>query len=114
MESFVYRNQINFFHFSSRFNVNQTIFSHEFNSPSQWLCFQLNVPGCIEFLYGYARADSEVAAQLADAINQNSGSETSLILRLYIPEKLESKRGVFIEKLVAKQWLFVDPPAADP
>ena len=91
-----------------------SFFSHEFNSPSQWLCFQLNVPGCIEFLYGYARADSEVAAQLADAINQNSGSETSLILRLYIPEKLESKRGVIIEKLVAKQWLFVDPPAADP
>ena len=91
-----------------------SFFSHEFNSPSQWLCFQLNVPGSMEFLYGYARADSEVATQVANLVNQNDGKDTSMILRLYLPEKLDSKRGVVIEKLVAKQWLFVDPPAADP
>lgn len=91
-----------------------SLFSHEFNSASEWLCFQLNVPGSMEFLYGYARADSEVAAELANVINQNGGSETFLILRLYIPEKLESKRGAVIEKLVSKQWLFIEPPASDP
>jgi hypothetical protein len=91
-----------------------SLFSHEFNSPSQWLCFQLNAPGSMEFLYGYARADSEVASQVANLVNQNGGKETSMILRLYIPEKIESKRGVVIEKLLAKQWLFIEPPASAP
>lgn len=89
-------------------------FSHEFNSASQWLCLQLNAQGSEEFLYGYAKTDSEVARQVADLITQNGGGEASMILRLHFPENIQSKRGVIIEKLVAKQWFFIEPPAADP
>jgi len=89
-------------------------FSHEFNSSTKWLCFQLNAPDSNEYLYGYASADSEVAAQLTELINQNGGNQTSMILRLLVPENIQANRAVIIEKLVAKQWLFIDPPAADP
>jgi len=91
-----------------------SFFSHEFSSASQWLCLQLNAPGSMEFLYGYASAESEVAAQIANLIHQNGDNETSMILRLLIPENLQSKRGVIVEKLVSTQWLFTEPPAAEP
>lgn len=89
-------------------------FSHEFKSASQWICLQLNAPGSEEYLYGYAKTDSEVAAQIAALIAKNGGGETSMILRLRFPENIQSKRGVIVEKLVAKQWFFIEPPAADP
>jgi hypothetical protein len=88
--------------------------SHEFNNPSQWLCFQLNAQDSDEYLYGYVDSNSEVAEQMLSAINQNEGETTSLILRLYIPENLEAKRAVIITKIVSANWLFIDPPAADP
>jgi hypothetical protein len=91
-----------------------SFFSHEFSSSSKWLCFQLNVPDSIEYLYGYARADSEVAMQLTELINQNNGNQTSMILRLRLPENLQANRAVIIEKLVANQWLFIKPPDSEP
>ncbi len=92
----------------------ENFFSHEFSSPSRWLCLELNVPGSIEFLYGYAPVESEAAAQIADLIRYNGGDEASMILRLRIPENLKSNRGVIVEKLVSTQWLFTDSPAVDP
>lgn len=90
------------------------LFSHEFNNPSQWLCFQLNAQNSDEFLYGYVDTSSEVAKQLLTEINHNNGEAASLILRLYIPENLEAKRAVIIKEMVCNNWLFIDPPAADP
>jgi len=90
------------------------LFSHEFNNPSQWLCFQLNAQDSDEFLYGYVDASSEVAKKMLMEINQNGGESASLILRLYIPENLEAKRAVIIKEMVCNNWLFIDPPAVNP
>ncbi|MFN6094453.1 MAG: hypothetical protein ACK49J_05630 [Verrucomicrobiota bacterium] len=89
------------------------LFSHEFNNPSQWLCFQLNAQNSDEFLYGYVDTSSEVAKQILMETSRNNGEAASLILRLYIPEKLEAKRAVIIKEMVCNNWLFFDPPAAE-
>lgn len=90
------------------------LFSHEFNNPAQWLCFQLNAQDSDEYLYGYVDANSEVAKKMLIEINQNGGESASLILRLYIPENIEAKRAVIIKEIVCNNWLFIDPPAAAP
>ncbi len=89
------------------------LFSHEFNNPSQWLCFQLNAQDSDEFLYGYVDASSDVARQILMETSRNNGEVASLILRLYIPENLQAKRAVIIKKIICDKWLFVEPPAAD-
>ena len=87
-------------------------FSHEFADSSHWNCFRLTALECEETLFGYAKADSEVAKSLTSLIGQNNGRKTSVILRLSIPQGVQSRRGVVIEKLLSRRWIYLDPPEA--
>jgi hypothetical protein len=85
-------------------------FSHEFADASRWLCFRLTALDSDETLFGYVSVDSGEARTLLHLIEMNGGRKTSLILRLGIPEGLQSHSGVVIEKVVASRWLYIDPP----
>ncbi len=87
-------------------------FSHEFADSSRWNSFRLTALEGEETLFGYAKVDEEVAKSLATLASQNSGSKTSVILRLSIPQGLQSRRGVVIEKLLCPRWIYLDPPEA--
>ncbi len=87
-------------------------FSHEFTDSNRWICFRLTALGSEEMLFGYANAHEELGQQLAEIFSRNPDRKTSLILRLTIPEGLQSRRGVVIEKLVSPRWIYVDPPEA--
>ncbi len=89
-----------------------TFFSHEFADSSRWNCFRLTALESDETLFGYAKVDAEVAESLATLVRQNNGRKTSVILRLSIPQGLQSRRGVVIEKLLSPRWLYLDPPEA--
>jgi hypothetical protein len=91
-----------------------TLYSHEFVDSNQWVSFRLTVPASEETVFGYARAGSAETEELLQLLAQNGGRRTTLILRLSIPEGLQSRRGVVIEKLVNTRWLYVDPPDAGP
>jgi hypothetical protein len=84
--------------------------SHEFSDADQWLCFRLTALGSEETLFGYARAGSPEAKELLNQFETNGGGRISLILRLKIPENLQSRHGVVIEKLLCPRWMYVDPP----
>jgi hypothetical protein len=88
-------------------------YSHEFADAGQWLCFRLTALDAEETLFGYIRRDHAEAAKIQQLIDLNSGRRTSLILRLLIPDSLQSRRGVVIEKMVSPRWLFMDPPETD-
>ena len=45
-------------------------------------------------------------------LNENQGHRTSMILRITVPEGLQSRRGVVIEKLMSPRWLYLRPPEA--
>lgn len=89
---------------------NDSFFSHEFSDAGGWLCFRLTALGAEEPMFGYVRADSGEARKLLDLIQKNGGRPTSLILRLSIPERLQSRQGVVIEKVLSTRWIYLDPP----
>jgi hypothetical protein len=90
-----------------------TFFSHEFINSNQWTCFRLTALGSDSPLFGYARANSEIATTIEKILQRNTSGKGSMILRLSIPEGLNSRSGVVIEKVLSPRWIYVDPPNAE-
>ena len=88
-------------------------YSHEFANSENWTCYRLTAADSTETLFGYAPAGSELALTLNHQIDTNDTHKATLILRLAIPELLNSRRGVVIEKLLSNHWLYLTSPAAD-
>lgn len=88
-------------------------FSHEFADSNRWTCFRLTALDSDNSVFGYAPADGEVAATLQQLLQQNAGHRASLILRLSIPQGLQSRSGVMIEKIVSPRWLYIESPGSD-
>ena len=87
-------------------------FSHEFADSSHWNCFRLTAMDSDETLFGYAKADSELSKTLLEQLQLNGGGRASMILRLVIPEGLQSRSGAVIEKLMSPRWLYIAPPGS--
>lgn len=85
-------------------------FSHEFADSDQWVCFRLTALASEEPLFGYARVGSAEAAEMHALVESVQGGSVSVILRLSIPEGLQSRRGVVIEKVLNPRWIYLDPP----
>ncbi len=88
-------------------------YSHEFANPAHWTCFRLTASDSLETVFGYAPAGSDLEQALNRQIDDNDKHKASLILRLTIPERLQSHRGVVIEKLLSDHWLYLTPPTDD-
>lgn len=98
-----------------RVHVEQdTFFSHEFSDADRWLCFRLTALEAEESMFGYVLADSDEARALLLALQKNGSGRASLILRLGIPERLQSRQGVVIEKVLSNRWIYVYPPESAP
>jgi len=87
-----------------------SFYSHEFGDSDRWVSFRLTALGGEETLFGYAAAGSTQAQGLLRLLEENGGRRTSLMLRLGIPEGLQSRRGVVIEELLNSRWIYLDPP----
>ncbi len=85
-------------------------FSHEFADSTRWNCYRLTALNSNQTLFGYAKANEEVAKSLANLLSHNQGRKTSVILRLSIPAGIQSRSGVVIEKLLSPRWVYVNPP----
>jgi hypothetical protein len=85
-------------------------FSHEFTNSERWNCFRLTALDSEETIFGYTQVDEQVTQDILIALQENQGKKASVIIRVNIPEGLQSRRGVVIEKLINKRWLYVDPP----
>ena len=88
-------------------------FSHEFADSNRWACFRLTALDSDVPVFGYAPAGGEVATTIQQLLQQNAGHRSSLILRLSIPEGLQSRSGVMIEKVLSPRWLYIESPASD-
>jgi len=88
-------------------------FSHEFNNSEQWDCYRLTALDSEETLFGYAQAGSETAEILENHFQIHGANPSALILRLRLPEGLESRRGVVIEKVLSSRWLYIEAPDDD-
>lgn len=86
------------------------LYSHEFSDSRIHSAFRLTTLKGLDVLYGYAPRGGELARNLTEIIERNGGRAAPVILRLHLPEGLESKNGVVIEELVCPRWVFVDSP----
>lgn len=87
-----------------------SFFSHEFSDPEVWNCFRLTALDSEETLFGYAKRTDQVSRDILEILNLNHGRRSSIIVRLSIPEGLQSRRGVVIEQMLSPRWLHLDPP----
>jgi len=85
-------------------------FSHEFADSDRWNCFRLTALDSDETLFGYAPAGGELAQEILGQLQKSGTHRSSMILRLVIPEGIQSHSGVVIEKLMSPRWLYMDPP----
>jgi hypothetical protein len=85
-------------------------FSHEFVNSNQWACYRLTALDRDETLFGYVLRNSEIETQIQEILEKNQGQNSSLILRLNVPEGLQSRRGVVIEQMLSPRWIYLDPP----
>jgi hypothetical protein len=85
-------------------------YSHEFADSSKWACFRLTTLGSKETVFGYAKANGDIARALHDLLARNRGAAFSVIVRLSIPAGLQSRSGVVIEKLMNPRWIYLDLP----
>lgn len=88
------------------------MFSHEFSDGSKWACFLLTVPDSVEVQFGYVRLDTPLCDGILAHLKNSRDRKCPVILRVNIPEGLQSPRGVVIEKLMSTRWLYVTPPDA--
>jgi hypothetical protein len=89
-------------------------FSHEFYDSKQWACFRLTAVDSEETLFGYAPATSDLVQSLDRLLADNKDQPIAPILRLSIPENLQSRRGVLIEKLISPRWVYLASPNPAP
>ena len=87
-----------------------TFFSHEFSDPNVWSCFRLTALDSEETLFGYAKKSEQTSRDILEILNLSQGKRSSIILRVNIPEGLQSRRGVVIEKMLSPRWIHLDPP----
>jgi hypothetical protein len=92
------------------FIENDSFYSHEFADSDRWSCFRLSALNGNEALFGYTPAGGALAQQLQGLIDQNRGQRVTIIVRLLVPEGLQSRQGVMIESLRAPRWIYLDPP----
>ncbi len=85
-------------------------YSHEFADSKKWSSFRLTALGGEDPAFGYAKVDGPIAREIFEQLNKNQGGQCSLILRISIPQGLQSRSGVVIEKLVNSSWLYIDLP----
>ncbi len=84
------------------------LYSHEFSDAGKWQSFRLTTLRGEETLFGYARRDSEAARTLLGMIARTPKRRISVVLRLDLPENLQSPRGLVIERVVSPFWILLD------
>ena len=92
-----------------------TFYSHEFSDSNAFDSYRLTALDGEEVLFGYVPRGRELGLRMQELTGAKEGVPQALILRLYIPKELESKRGVVIQEIVSPRWLIVnDSPEVKP
>lgn len=84
--------------------------SHEFADSEAHDCYRLTALDGEEALFGYVIRDSALAPRIAELVAGRNGLSLPVMLRLHLPNGLDSPRGVVIRELVCPRWLFVEDP----
>ena len=90
--------------------VADNFFSYEFSDAEVFDCFRLTTGASYEVLYGYVLKGSVLSGEISKVIKEGGSVSTPMILRLAVPKDAKSKRGVMIEKILTKGWIYLESP----
>jgi hypothetical protein len=85
-------------------------YSHEFADSRVFSSFRLTALKGEEVLSGYTPRGGALEKKLIEIIARNGGGATPVILRLRLPDGLDSKRGVVMDELICPRWVFLENP----
>jgi hypothetical protein len=85
-------------------------YSHEFADSESLICLRLTTIGSAEVLYGYVERDGSLGQRISEQLEYNRGRSSPMLLRLHVPENLQSPRGVVIWELLTPRWVFLENP----
>ncbi len=90
-------------------------YNYEFSDSERYASYRLTTLNSAEVLYGYVDRETtpEIADELEQLTSKDGANAISMILRLEVPENARSQRGLFVKKILAKSWLYVDPPEVE-
>ena len=88
--------------------VQDTYYSHEFQSPEQFLCLRLTAKGSDEFLFGYVRRGTADEARVREAFAAAGGGTVSMVLKLGHLPASSARRSVSVVSVVATRWCLVN------
>jgi hypothetical protein len=88
-------------------------YSHEFSDANQWMSLRLTALDADQPLFGYIRRNHEDWPAIMGHLENNGNRKAAFILRLIIPDGLQSPRGVIIEKLISPRWLLTESASTD-
>ncbi len=90
-----------------------SFYSHEFSDSDRWVSVKLTAMSSDETLFGYFPRGDAMEADFRRALTETSDQAAAVILRLSVPEGLQSRRGVVIEKILSPRWIYLDSPESD-
>ncbi|MFM2197812.1 MAG: hypothetical protein RLZZ505_1244 [Verrucomicrobiota bacterium] len=85
--------------------------SHEFSDSASFESYRMTVLKGDSVLFGYVPRDGELAQRMSELIDGSDGGAVPLILRLHVPQGVQSPNGVVIREIVNPRWVFVETPA---
>ena len=83
-------------------------YNYEFAKSDEYQSYKLRAKNSHEVIYGYVRRDGPLYPLMEKSLLNGEGQPVPMFLRLYLPEGLQSKSGVVIERLLAPRWLVID------
>jgi hypothetical protein len=85
-------------------------YSHEFSDSAAFESYRLTALNGEAVLFGYVPRGAGFARQISELIEGQGGGSGPLILRLHVPQDVQSPRGVVIREIVNPRWVFIEPP----
>lgn len=86
-------------------------YSHEFADSQAYACYRLTALNGEAVLFGYVPRGAAFAEQISELAGGQRSGPAPMILRLHVPEGIDSPRGVQVRELVSPRWAFVENPA---
>jgi hypothetical protein len=85
-------------------------YSHEFSDSAALESYRLTALNGEAVLFGYVPRGAEFARQISELIDGQGSGSAPMILRLHVPQDVQSPRGVVIREMVNPRWVFLEPP----
>jgi len=92
--------------------VRDSFYSHEFANSERWNSYHLTAYNSEEVLFGYVPKGGDLDNEISKLMEKEKTNKVSLILRLNVPQGIQSHRGVIIEKVVNNRWLIINAAGA--